>query len=230
LSLAYTRESGSSDRRLKWLRTALIATIVVTVVAASVVWGTRQLGSWLVVEDPLASARAVVTLGGELPFRAMETASIFHQGWTSEVWLTRPPQDARQAALRQLGVQVPREEIYTRAVLERLGVPPAAIRVLTQPAENTAQEVQVIADELRRVGGGQVILVTSKPHSRRVGATWRALVGQTPLLIVRYAKADPYDPDGWWRHTGDALAVSREVFGLLNVWAGFPVRPDRPGL
>ena len=86
---------------------------------------------------------------------------------------------------------MPTEEVYSRAVLERLGVPPAAIRVLSQPAENTAEEVRVIARELQRVGGGEVILVTSKPHSRRVRATWRALIGDSPHAIVRYATCRP---------------------------------------
>ena len=221
-------EKRGSARASAWSRAPLIALIVVAVVAASLVWGTRQLGAWLVVEDPLVPARAVVALGGELPFRAMEAASIYRQGWALEVWLTQPPQDAGDAALRQLGIQVPNEDVYNRAVLERLGVPAAAIRVLSQPAQNTAQEVQVIAEELQRVGGGQVILVTSKPHSRRVRATWRALIGEH--AIVRYATSDPYNAHQWWRHTGDALAVSREVFGLLNVWAGFPVRPASAGL
>jgi uncharacterized SAM-binding protein YcdF (DUF218 family) len=203
-------------------------TVLIAVFAASLVWGVRGLGAWLVVEDPLSSARAVVALGGEVPFRAMEAAAIYRQGWTSEVWLTRPPQDAGEAALRQLGIQMPGDEVYNRAVLERLGVPVTAIRVLSRPAQNTAQEVQVIAEELQRAGGGQVILVTSKPHSRRVRATWRALIGEH--AIVRYATSDPYDAHRWWRHTRDALAVSREVFGLLNVWVGFPVRPARAGL
>ena len=211
-----------------WPRTVVVVTVLTAVVTATLVWGVRGLGAWLVVEDPLAPARAVVALGGEVPFRAMEAASIYRQGWTSEVWLTRPPQDAGETALRQLGIQVPGEEVYNRAVLERLGVPAGAIRVLSRPAQNTAQEVQVIAQELHRVGGGQVILVTSQPHSRRVRATWRALIGEH--AIVRYATSDPYDPQRWWRHTRDALAVSREVFGLLNVWTGFPVQPARAGL
>jgi uncharacterized SAM-binding protein YcdF (DUF218 family) len=228
LSLARARESRRSERVLWWPRSALIATVLIALVAAALVWGVRGLGAWLVVEDPLAPAQAVVALGGEVPFRAMEAALIYRQGWTSEVWLTRPPQDAGDAALRQLGIQVPNEEVYNRAVLERLGVPVTAIRVLGRPAQNTAQEVQVIAEELQRVGGGQVILVTSKPHSRRVRATWRALIGEQ--AIVRYATSDPYDAYRWWHHTRDALAVSREVFGLLNVWAGFPVQPARAGL
>jgi uncharacterized SAM-binding protein YcdF (DUF218 family) len=160
----------------------------------------------------------------------MEAAALYREGWAAEVWLTRPPQGRGDVALGQLGIQVPGDEVYNRAVLERLGVPGAAIRVLSQPAENTAEEVQVIARELQRPGGGAVILVTSRPHSRRVRATWRALVGEAPQGIVRYARADPYDAERWWRHTRDALAVSREVFGLLNVWAGFPVQPARAGL
>jgi uncharacterized SAM-binding protein YcdF (DUF218 family) len=157
----------------------------------------------------------------------MEAAVIYRQGWAPEVWITRGGQDAEQAALRALKIEVPPEEVYSRAVLERLGVPPAAIRILSQPADNTAEEVRIIARALQEAGGGEVILVTSKPHSRRVRATWRALVGDSPHAIVRHATADPYDADHWWRRTRDALAVSREVFGLLNVWAGFPVRAGR---
>jgi uncharacterized SAM-binding protein YcdF (DUF218 family) len=227
LSLTGARESRRSDRALTWPRTALVATVVIALAAAAVVWGVSGVGAWLVVEDQLAPARAVVALGGEVPFRAMEAASIYRQGWASEVWLTQTPQDAEDIALHQLGIQLPNQAVYNRAVLERLGVPAAAIRVLSRPAQNTAKEVQVIAEELQRAGGGQVILVTSKPHSRRVRATWRALIGDSPHATVRYATADPYDAGRWWRQTGDALAVSREVFGLLNVWAGFPVRSAR---
>jgi uncharacterized SAM-binding protein YcdF (DUF218 family) len=227
LSLARARERRRSDRVLWWPRPALVATVLIAVVAAALVWGVSGLGAWLVVEDPLAPARAVVALGGQIPFRPMEAATIYRQGWAPEVWITRGGQEAEQAALRALKIEVPPEEVYSRAVLERLGVPSEAIRVLSQPAENTAEEVRVIARELQRVGGEQVILVTSKPHSRRVRATWRALIGDSPHAIVRYATADPYDARRWWRQTGDALAVSREFFGLLNVWAGFPVRTGR---
>jgi uncharacterized SAM-binding protein YcdF (DUF218 family) len=227
LSLARTQERRRSDRVLGWPRTALGAAVVIAVVAAALVWGVSGLGAWLVVEDPLAPARAVVVLGGHLPFRPMEAATIYRQGWAPEVWITRGVQEAEQAALRELQIEVPQEEVYSRAVVERLGVPPAAIRVLSQPTENTAQEVQVIAQELQRVGGVAVILVTSRPHSRRVRATWRALIGESPRGIVRYATAAPYDANRWWRHTSEALAVSREVFGIVNVWAGFPVQPGR---
>jgi len=87
----------------------------------------------------------------------------------------------------------------------------------------------VISRELKQAGGNRVILVTSKPHTRRVHIIWKALLGDTPTVIVRYAREDPFEPGRWWRNTKDALAVSREVFGIMNVWTGFPVRPDRQG-
>jgi hypothetical protein len=72
-----------------------------------------------------------------------------------------------------------------------------------------------------------VIIVTSKPHTRRVRTIWRKLVGSDPHMMVHYAQDDPYDGAHWWRHTPDALDVVRETLGLLNAWAGFPLRPAK---
>lgn len=210
-----------------WRRRALVVLLFVALVGALVAWGVTGLGHWLVVADPLEPARAIVVLNGHLPFRAMAAASLYRQGWAPEVWVTRPAQPERDAALLKLGMRVVGEEAYNREVLERLGVPAGAIRVLGEGVRNTVEEVRLIDGELRRTGGERVILVTSKPHSRRVQATWQALVVGSPHAVVRYATEDPYNPGRWWRNTRDALAVSREVFALMNVWAGFPVQPDQ---
>jgi len=217
-----------SARASPWWRRALILLLVLVLVGGLSLWGLNGLAHWLVVADPLEPARAVVVLTGHMPFRAMEAASIYRQGWAPEVWVTQAVRSPEEEALARLGLQIVREEIYTRRVLEYLGVAPAATRLLSEPAQNTFQEVRLINRELERVHGDRVILVTSKSHSRRVRATWRALIGNSRFAIIRYAEEDPYQPDRWWRHTGDALAVSREVFGLMNVWAGFPLQPDQP--
>ena len=192
-----------------------------------VLWGASGIGQWLMVADPLEPAKAVAVLSGRVPFRAMEAASIYREGLAPEVWLTREVVRAEEQALGRLGVVVVREEAYNRAALERLGVKPGAIRLLGEGIRNTVDEVRLIASELDRNGGDRVIIVTSKAHSRRVRATWAAIVGASPKAIVRYAREEPYGAAGWWRNTRDALDVSREVFGLMNVWAGFPVQPDR---
>ncbi len=103
-------------------------------------------------------------------------------------------------------------------------MPAGAIRVLPGYTKNTAEEVQAIAAELRRAGGERAIVVTSKYHTRRVKVLWGVLVGATPSLMVRFARRDPFQPGRWWKTTQDANAVSKEWFGVLNAWAGFPVK------
>jgi hypothetical protein len=67
--------------------------------------------------------------------------------------------------------------------------------------------------------------VTSPQHTRRVKALWNRLADKNLTAIVRAAPDDPFDAEHWWRNTRDALFVVREVLGLMNVWAGLPVRP-----
>lgn len=185
-------------------------------------------GHWLAASDPLVRADAIVVTAGGLPFRAMGAAELYRQGWAPEVWLTVPSQPARDAALARLGIEVPGEEVYSRRVLERLGVPGARIRLLLPRARNTAGEVGIVGEALRRAGATRVIIVTSPPHVRRVRASWRSLAGNGLAAVVRGTGADPFDPARWWATSTDALAVAREVLGLLNVWAGFPLAPAGP--
>ena len=217
-----------SGRLSRWGRRALLLVGLAAAVAVGLPWGASALGQWLMIADPLESARAVVVLSGRVPFRAMEAAALYRDGAAPEVWLTNEVRTAEELALDHLGVPVVRREVYNREALEGLGVKPEAIRLLDERIRNTADEVRVIAAQLRRGGGDRVIIVTSKVHSRRVRATWAALVGDSPRAVVRYAREEPYAGGHWWRNTRDALDVSREVFGLLNVWVGFPVQPDRP--
>jgi uncharacterized SAM-binding protein YcdF (DUF218 family) len=184
----------------------------------------RAAATWLIVEDPLQSARAVVVLGGQVPFRAAEAAHVYRQGWAHEVWLTQGGVFADDLALAQLGIGRSPEHVYSRQVLERLGVPSDAIRVLPGANQNTADEMRTIARELKASGAYRVIIVTSSYHTRRVRMLWRALAGKNAEAIVRYTRDDPFDSAHWWRRTGDAMVVSREWFGLLNAWAGFPMK------
>jgi len=216
-----------SARLSRWIRRALVLAALLGTGTVLLWWGASGIGQWLMVADALEPAKAVVVLSGRVPFRAMEAASIYREGLAPEVWLTREVVGPEEQALDRLGVAVVRGDAYNRAVLERLGVKPEAIRVLAAGVWNTVDEMRLVAAELERAGGDRVIVVTSKAHSRRVRATWSAIVGASPRAIIRFAREEPYDARGWWRNTRDALDVSREVFGLMNVWAGFPVQPDR---
>jgi uncharacterized SAM-binding protein YcdF (DUF218 family) len=183
----------------------------------------RGLGRWLVREDPLAHADVIAVLSGGLPYRAEGAAKYFEFGYASEVWITRPEGPSEQ--LKQLGVSFTGEEEYSQQVLIQLHVPENEIRILPNTIINTEQEVEEIVRALHETNETSVIIVTSPQHTRRVKALWDKLADKNLTAIVRAAPDDPFDAEHWWRNTRDALFVVREVLGLMNVWAGLPVRP-----
>ncbi len=176
-------------------------------------------GRWLVVEDPLAKARAIVVLSGAMPLRAVEAARLYRSGYAPEIWLTH--------STEQMSIPFAGEDHYNALVLIHEGVPAQAIHVLEPPIVNTADEIRVVAAALARAKGESVILVTTKAHTRRVRLLWRRLAPRQNRAIVRAASGDPFDPRRWWRSTSDALDVVREALGLFNAWAGLPLHPAR---
>src|SRR5467141_3030500 len=210
--------------RKRHLARAILLTLVVGVIAftAASFFG---VGRWLVVEDPLDKAQAIVVLSGRIPMRAQEAARLYNAGYAPQVWLTLANEPA--ASLQEMHVAYIGEDFFNSRVLMHEGVPSNAIRVLEPPIDNTADELRAIAAELEREKGDTVIIVTSKAHTRRVRTLWRELAGGKGRAIVRAAPTDPFAPEHWWRATGDALDVMREVLGLLNAWAGLPLHPSR---
>lgn len=191
--------------------------------AGACAWTLLYAGEWLVVEDPLATAHAIVVLSGSMPERAIEAARLYRQDFSPLVWVSQPASPSSELA--QLQIPYVGEDFYNERVLIALGVPADAIRILEKPATNTEQEVDEIARDCRRDGAHTVIIVTSKPHTRRVRLIWNLRVGVDPRLIVRYPPDDSFDAAHWWRTTRDAYTVIREVLGIANAWAGFPVHP-----
>lgn len=184
-----------------------------------------RVGSWLVVRDEPAPSAAIVVLSGEVPFRAMEGADLYNQGWAPEVWLTlnRDPRD--EAAAAPLGVELFVDADDNRRILEAMGVPTDVIHVIPRAVRNTADEVREISKRLSQTGGERVIIVTSKFHTRRVRTLWRRLAGNSAGMIVQPATRDPYDGARWWRRSNDIAYVAKELMGLVNAWMGSRVQP-----
>ncbi len=180
-------------------------------------------GRWLVLEDPLEKAQAIVVLSGRMPLRAMEAAKLYREGYAPKVWLTHSAEPG--ASLKAMGVSFIGEDVYNVQVLMHEGVPADAIHLLEPPIINTADELAAVSTALAEEKGGTAIIVTSKVHTRRVRILWNRLAAGRGRALVRAASDDPFEPRRWWRTTGDALDVVREFLGILNAWAGMPLRP-----
>ena len=184
----------------------------------------RIMGSFLVVEDRLQPAAAIVVLGGQTPFREMEAARLFAQGWAPKLIVTPGALWEEEQALSELGIRVPEGWEISREVLLKKGVPSSAIIISKGRAEGTLEELKLAFNTIGPVNK-PVILVSSKFHTRRVSLTWSYVTRGEPAAIVRAAEGDPFDSARWWRERRFVLSVVREYLGLINYYAGFPVAP-----
>jgi uncharacterized SAM-binding protein YcdF (DUF218 family) len=203
-----------------------IAAAAAGLLIALAVFALMRAGTSLIVSDPQQKADAIVVIGGKLPFRAMEGGALYKRGLAPEVWLTMGNRNAAEIELERLDVQATPEHVYSQQVLERLGVPRRVIRVIPGRNNNTATEVRTIGRYARERRVSRIILVTSSYHSRRVRTLWRKLVGGAPEAVVLYTTTEPFDAQRWWADSADAWTVSREWFGLLNAWLGFPLSSE----
>jgi uncharacterized SAM-binding protein YcdF (DUF218 family) len=196
--------------------------LVVVIGSVLCVTAFRSAGAWLMIEDPLQPAQAVVALTGQAspPLRTIEAAAIYKAGWAQEVWLTSGAPKNRGARASLEGDRA--EYVLSREGLAEMGVPAGAVRVLDGPFRNTAEELEATAEELRRMAGTRVIIVTSKSHTRRVRLTWRLLAGSDLTAIVRYTPKDSFDPVRWWSKQREAKTVTHEWLGMIAAWALFP--------
>lgn len=221
-SLPQEQTQIGPKRRILTRRRAIALAIALVLILACV-FAFRGVGRWLVREDPLARAGAIVVLSGSMPYRAEGAADLYRERYAPEVWLTRPESPA--GALSAMGIPYTGDEDYSREVLIHDGVPAGSIHILPAVVVDTEQEIGEISRAMRDGRTSSVIIVTSPQHTRRVRALWRRLAAANQKAIIRAAPEDPFDANHWWRNTRDAYSVLRELLGLANAWLGLPVRP-----
>ena len=211
-------DAGARKPRL-WL--SIIASLFFLLLLAFL-----NLGRWLDKEDPPQKAAAIAVLSGGLPSRALEAARLYNQGYAPQIWLSYSVEPG--ATLEKFSVPYAGEDFYDRLLLLHQGVPDSAIHIIAPPIVNTADEMRTFGQALHKENLHRIILVTSKVHTRRAGVLWKRLSAKDGEAIIRGASGDGDDLAHWWRNTGDALDVVREVLGLLNAWAGLPLHPAKP--
>lgn len=172
-------------------------------------------GRFLVEEDPLRSADAILVLAGSIPDRALEAAALYQEGYAPRILFSREPVSPLFAQTHALGVMLPRAYELNRWVAEQLGVPPAAIGEVGGTGQSTLAEAREIVRELLAEGHRDIVLVSSKLHTRRSALIWRHVAAGELRIIVRPSRYDPFDPDSWWRQRTWGRRVVFEYQKLL---------------
>jgi uncharacterized SAM-binding protein YcdF (DUF218 family) len=110
----------------------------------------REIASFLIVEDPLQPADAIIALGGQTPFREIEAARLYHAGLAPQIVIVREAPNAQSEALQHLGVKKVQEWELARAVLTQQGVPASAILIPKDEGVGTLEELQAAYAAVRR--------------------------------------------------------------------------------
>src|SRR5690349_8185537 len=172
--------------------------VIVLLIVLPTVYGCSRLGAFLVVEDPLRQADAIIVLGGTMYERQMEAVDLYKAGLAPRIYLFREIADWGERVL--IEKQIP----YLRAVdvqidaMVKLGVPREAISILDQAA-NTATEARFVEQLATEKHFSTIIVVTSKQHTRRARLVLsRRLADLGTTIVMRGSRYDRTPFEKWW--------------------------------
>ena len=194
-----------------------VAALVLFIVS---LFALSKLGSFLVVEDPLRKADAIIVLGGSMYERQMEAVDLFQAGLAPRIYLFREVADWGERVL------IERKIPYLRAVdvqvdaMVKLGVPRESISILDQAA-NTATEARFVEQLASDHHLSTIIVVTSKQHTRRARLVLsRRLAALGTTIVMRGSRYDQTPVDKWWTDRPTIRFTLFESQRLLGYWIG----------
>jgi uncharacterized SAM-binding protein YcdF (DUF218 family) len=180
----------------------------------------RGVGAWLVVEDPLEKADAIVVLGGTMYERPLEAVDLINAGWAPRLVLIREHVDWGELELIARGVPYMRPIDLQLDTLRRLGIHADRIDVL-EPSNSTAEEAGVILQFATAQRYSRVIVVTSKQHTRRARLVMNRRLGPAGIDVrVRYSRYDRTDPQRWWSDRSSLRFTIFETQRWFGYWIG----------
>ena len=190
--------------------------LLVAVLVLGGAWAVPRAGRYLVVDDPLVKADAILVLAGTSAERWLEAVDLYRDGWAPRIVLSRGPVDEAELLLRRQVIRFPILAELSRDAMLQMKVPASAIMIVPDDVDNTAQEAAALHRVAVTARWRAVIVVTSKYHTRRtVFAFARELQGTGVTAIVRGSRYDTFDPERWWTRRADFRAVTSELQKLL---------------
>jgi uncharacterized SAM-binding protein YcdF (DUF218 family) len=193
-----------------------------TVVAAFIVASLAALaflpfaGRYLVYEDPLEKADAIVILAGARVERWLEGVDLYRAGWAPRIVISPGRMEDAEVRIRSMGIRFPSDAELARDAVLQMKVPGSAVEMLPGSLDNTAQEAAAVHQLATERHWARLIVVTSKYHTRRARFAFaRQFKGSNLQILVRASHYDTSIPERWWTRRGDARYVASELEKLL---------------
>lgn len=194
-------------------RGLLFALLLLVLLAAA---ACPRAAQFLIIDEPLRPADAIVVLAGARVERWLEAAELYREGFAPALVLSSGIIESAEIQLRERGVEYPKETDLVRNAMVQMGIPAAAITVFGEPVDNTAHEAAQAHRLARERGWRSVIVVTSKYHTRRARYAFQRELGPSGISVqVRGSRYDDAQPNRWWKSRSDFRFVTWELPKLL---------------
>ncbi len=206
------------------VRTKKILLIAAGFFILLVIWGLLAwiLANNLVVEKPLATADAILVLGGAADYieRTQKAAEIFKEGTAPRIFLTN---DGLQGGWSQKEQRNPYFVELARDELIRQGVPEEAIEILPGLVNGTNDEANLLVEVSAQKKLKSLLLVTSAYHSGRTLWTFERVLSRHHSAVTLGVKSPPNNqpalsPFYWWLSSVGWQAVGQEYVKLIYYW------------
>jgi uncharacterized SAM-binding protein YcdF (DUF218 family) len=189
----------------------VLLAILLVVFHAKILTG---IGSLLIAEDIPATADAAVVLytGVDIYPRLIEAANLYKQAKVEKIIINGNRKTATLRSLENSGYEAPckwyAEEI---SILAHLGVAKDHIMAISaEDAYDTISEAKIVGETLINNGLTNVLITTSKYHSRRARYIWNKMYRGKLIIHVAPAQNDPFTPGAWWKNGRQIRSVLSE--------------------
>jgi hypothetical protein len=164
---------------------------------------------WIVSDAP-APADVVAVFGGGLEYRPFAAADYYHRGLVPKILVS----DVNASRAEALGVLKPHVEANIE-VLQKLGVPAAAIEPFGRNLTDTYAEARALHDWAVRTGAHTIMVPTDVFAARRLRWTLHLVFGNDARILVPAIDPVNYHSDDWWKTPEGLISFQNEVIKYI---------------
>jgi uncharacterized SAM-binding protein YcdF (DUF218 family) len=194
-----------------WIKTIFVLSLLLGLIRAYRHPLLRAMGEYLITEDAVLHADAVLVPGGSSADRGAEAARLWQQGRADRFVFTGAPVPG---ALRSLGIDST-EAQCTRNSAVAAGIPMDRTVALAA-GTSTWEEAEALLPWCMAAGADTVIIVSNRFHLRRLGMVYRKRFKQAGITVLLHgARASDFDERTWWRSEEGLIMLNNEYVKLL---------------
>jgi uncharacterized SAM-binding protein YcdF (DUF218 family) len=181
--------------------------------------GCRKAGQWLVKEDELLHANAMVILMGSISDRVLQAADLYNQKVADKVIIVEESMGAYRV-LEEKGVHLLSNSRQVLNAIVILGISADSIIILPGDATSTKMEAMIIKEYVAENPNiDTLLIVTSSDHTRRASMIFKSAfrdAGKKVYISCSPSSYTNFDAKRWWKNKEDIQTVFMEYIKIVN--------------